>query len=106
VPGPGGVWFNLEASLVAGVENTPLMRTVTAADFALGISSVLPFDAFAYPNADLSVHLHRYPAGPWVALDAVSHVDPVSGTASSEAALWDERGRIGRAVQSLVVSAR
>lgn len=106
VPGPGGVWFNLEAPLVGGVENTPLMRAVTAADFALGISSVLPFDAFAYPNADLSVHLHRYPVGAWVALDAVSHVDPVGGTASSEAALWDERGRIGRAVQSLVVSAR
>lgn len=105
-PGPGGVWFNLEAPLVSGVPTSPLMRAVTAADFALGISGVLDFSAFAYPNADLSVHLFRYPEGPWVALDAVSLVDAQRGGAIAEAALWDESGRIGRAVQTLVVSER
>lgn len=106
VPGPGGVWFDLRAPLIAGVENTPLMRVLAAADFALGIGSALDFDAFAFPNADLTVHLHRYPAGSWVAVDAETWVEPEGGTALAEATLWDERGRIGRAVQSLVLSRR
>lgn len=106
VPGPGGVWFNLEAPLVAGTENTPLMRAVSAADYALGIGGVLDFDAYAFPNADLTVHLHRSPVGPWVALDAVTWVDPDGGTALAEGSLWDTQGRVGRAVQSLVLSRR
>lgn len=105
-PGPGGTWFDLQAPLIAGVENTPLMRVVSAADYSLGIGAVLPFDEFAFPNADLTVHLHRYPMGPWVAVDATTHVDTEGGTGLAEAALWDERGRIGRAVQSLVLSTR
>lgn len=101
-PGPGTVWFHLRVPLIAGVETTPLMRTMTAADFTLGISSPLGFERYTYPNADLSVHLHRYPTDPWICIDAATMVSP-RGSGYSEATLHDRSGPIGRACQSLVL---
>jgi hypothetical protein len=49
------------------------------------------------------VHLLRPPEGEWVCLDSVTHVD---GLGMTDTALWDERGRIGRAAQTLLVRAR
>lgn len=106
VPGPGGAWFNQATPLIAGIENTPLIRAVSASDFALGISQILDFERFSFPNADLTVHLIRYPVGPWVALDSVTWVDGDAGTGMAEGELWDEHGRIGRVAQSLVVGRR
>lgn len=103
--GPGTAWFHLRVPLIAGTETTPLMRVITAADFTLGISSPLGFEGYTYPNADLTVHLHRYPSGPWVCLDASTIVQP-RGSGLAEALMHDEQGPIGRAAQSLVVGAR
>jgi hypothetical protein len=103
--GPGTSWFRLDHPLVAGTENTPLMRVMAAADFTLGISSPLGFDRYTYPNADLTVHLQRAPSGPWVCLESVTRVEP-RGSGLAEASVFDERGRVGVAAQSLVVSER
>ena len=56
-------------------------------------------------NTDLTVHLHRMPAGEWVCLDAVDAPEP-HGVGMTDTALWDERGRIGRAAQTLLVRSR
>jgi Acyl-CoA thioesterase C-terminal domain len=42
-------------------------------------------------------------AGEWVCLDSVTRVD---GLGLAETTLWDERGRIGRAAQTLLVRRR
>ena len=101
-PGPATAWFRLLVPVVAGEEPSPEQRAVAVADFGNGISAELDFTTSTFVNPDLTVHLLRSPDGPWVCLDAVTRFGP-PGTGLAESALWDERGRIGRAVQSLYV---
>lgn len=99
--GPSADWIRLKVPLLAGEEPSPLARACAAADFGNGVSSVLT-NEFTYINPDLTVYLHRYPRGEWICLDAVSRVE-TTGIGLAESALFDRDGRIGRAVQSLIV---
>jgi hypothetical protein len=102
-PGPATVWMRPRVALVEGEEFTPLQRVMVAADGGNGVSAPLDWSGFIFINTDLTVHLLRPPVGEWVCLDAVTHVD---GIGMTDTALWDERGRIGRAAQTLLVRAR
>jgi hypothetical protein len=103
--GPATVWLRMQAPLVAGEEPTPLQRLLIAADVGNGVSSTLDFRRFLFLNVELTVHLERLPEGEWVGLDAVTLPQP-SGVGVAESVLFDERGRIGRAVQTLLIAAR
>jgi hypothetical protein len=103
--GPAVCWFWMKVPLVAGEKTAPLDRVLVAADSCNGVSNVLDFSSHLFVNPDLTVHLHRHPIGEWVCIDALTSIDP-GGIGMAEAALHDERGRIGRAVQSLFVAAR
>jgi hypothetical protein len=104
--GPATVWFRLRVPLVAGEPTSPLMRVAAAADFGNGVSSVVDWDAgWVFINPDLTVYVHRYPVGEWVAVDAVTHASD-RGSGFAEVALYDEEGRIGRSVQSLLLDFR
>ena len=74
-------------------------------DFGNGISSVLPYQSYFFINPDLSVYLHRSPEGEWICLDSVTHPD-ASGIGITESVLFDRTGRIGRAMQSLLIGER
>ena len=102
-PGPATVWMRPRVRLVDGEEITPLQRVLLAADGGNGVSAPLDWGRFIFINTDLTVYLLRPPAGEWVCLDSVTHVD---GIGMTDTALWDERGRIGRAAQTLLVRAR
>jgi len=104
-PGPGAAWFRLAVPLVHGVPNSPAMRAAAAADFGNGLSWVLPPDRFLFSNADLNLHLHRAPAGEWIGLSSETQVD-ASGAGLTLSRLYDERGPIGTAVQTLVLRER
>jgi hypothetical protein len=104
-PGPATLWFRLRVPVVAGETPTPLDRVLVAADFGNGISGVLDYERFVFINPDLTVYLRRPARGEWVALDATSWLEP-GGGGWAEGALYDERGRVGRAVQGLYVAAR
>ena len=91
--------------LVAGEEPTPLQRTLIAADVGNGISAALDFRRFVFVNVDLTVQLERLPEGEWVCVDAVT-LPRERGNATAESVLSDERGRLGRALQTLLVAAR
>jgi hypothetical protein len=56
-------------------------------------------------NVDLSVHLQRPLAGEWVCLDAIT-IPERSGIGIADTALYDERGPLGRANQTLLIDAR
>ncbi len=101
-PGPATAWFRLRVPVVAGEVPTPAQRAMAVADFGNGISSELEFGSHLFVNPDLTVYLHRDPTGEWVCLDARTRFGP-PGTGMAESALWDGRGRIGRAIQSLYV---
>ena len=56
-------------------------------------------DSYHFINPDLTLYLHRMPAGVWVCLEAVTAVD-AHGVGLAESRLWDERGVLGRSLQS------
>jgi Acyl-CoA thioesterase C-terminal domain/Acyl-CoA thioesterase N-terminal domain len=103
--GPARVWMRMRVPLVAGEEPTPLQRVLAAADSGNGVSAVLEWRSYLFINVDLSVHLHRLPAGDWVCLDAVTLAEQ-NGIGLADTALHDEHGPIGRALQTLLVDRR
>ena len=88
--------------LLPGEEPTPLQRVLVAADSGNGVSAALDWRSYLFINVDLSVHLHRMPEGEWVCLDAVT-LPERNGVGLADTALFDERGPIGRALQTLLV---
>jgi len=104
-PGPGRVWMRMRHPLLPGEELTPLARLAATADFANGVSAVLPFDRFLFINADLTIHLQRRPRGEWIGLDARTVLHE-GGSGLSDSVLHDEHGPVGRSFQTLVVQPR
>lgn len=103
--GPAKDWMRLTVPVLDGEEPTPLQRVAAAADFGNGISSVIDPLAWAFVNPDLTITLHRPAGGEWIGVDAVTRLEP-HGIGAAESDLYDEHGRIGRAVQTLIVEAR
>ena len=104
-PGPAATWARMRYPLIEGEEVSPLTRVLVLADSGNGISSALDFSKWVFINPDLSVYLHRLPAGEWVCLDAQTTIEP-TGIGLATSTLSDERGVIGRGSQSLFIAAR
>ncbi len=101
--GPATDWIRLRAPLLDGEATSPLCRVAAAADFGNGVSWVLNRRAgYTFINPDLTIYLHTYPVGEWICLDARTDVTD-HGIGMAESLLFDERGVIGRAVQSLLL---
>lgn len=103
--GPATAWFRLRHPLIAGEPVSGIERLAAAADFGNGIASVLSWDEHTFINPDLTLYVEREPVGVWVALQSQMRVTQGS-VATAESVLWDERGRIGRAIQALLVGPR
>jgi hypothetical protein len=103
--GAAAVWMRLRHPLLPGEPTSALARVPAAADFGNGVASVLPFDAYVFINADLSIELDRRPEGEWIGLDSRTLLHP-DGIGWAESVLHDERGPLGRARQTLVVQPR
>lgn len=103
--GPATCWMRMRVPLIAGEPTTPLSRVLVAADSGNGISNILDLREHLFINPDLSVHLHRYPAGEWVCIDSRTTLGG-GGIGMADTALHDEDGPIGRAAQSLFVAPR
>jgi hypothetical protein len=104
-PGPATVWMRMRQPLVAGEAPTPLQRTLVVADVGNGVSASLDFRRYLFIDVDLTVHLERMPRGEWICIDAVTLPQP-KGVGTAESVLLDERGRIGRGLQTLLISER
>lgn len=103
--GPVTMWTRLVVPVVAGRPVSPLQRAVAAADFGNGVSRVVDFDTHTFINPDLTVALARVPEGEWIFFDVVSRLS-VEGFGQAESQIFDRRGPVGRAVQSLLVTER
>ncbi len=101
--GDATAWFHLHVPVIAGEDPTPLQRLAAAADFGNGISSPLSWDEYVFINPDLTVYVEREPTGDWIGLESTTRIAP-GGIGLSESVLYDERGRVGRAIQSLLVA--
>lgn len=104
-PGPATAWFRLLVPLVAGEVPSPLQRLVAAGDFGNGISATLSWNDHLYINPDLTLYIERPPIGEWVCLESGTRI-AAGGVGMSESVLYDERGRVGRATQALLVAPR
>ncbi|CAN5165019.1 thioesterase family protein [soil metagenome] len=103
--GHAAAWIRLRGELLPGVTPSPLVRAVVAADFANGLSWILPIDAWLFVNTELTVHLHREPAGEWIGLDARTAIGP-NGIGLSTGVLHDLDGPFGVCAESLFVERR
>ncbi len=100
--GPATAWFRLRYPVVLGEEPSPWQRAVAAADFGNGVGAELDFGSSRFINPDLTVSIHRPPVGEWVCLSSRTRFG-TPGIGATESELWDGHGRIGRAVQNLLV---
>jgi hypothetical protein len=104
-PGPALAWFRFARPLVDADAPSAVALVAAAADFGNGVSRVLEFETHLFLNTDLSIHLHREPEGEWVLLESRTRVERHgSGLATSR--LYDQRGPVGVAAQSLFVAER
>jgi Thioesterase-like superfamily len=101
-PGPAGLWLRLAVPIVAGEEPSPLQRVAAAGDFGNGVAAAFDRERYSCINPDLTITLHRLPVGAWVGLDSVTYPEP-TGFGVAESVLHDEQGRIGRAVQTVLI---
>jgi hypothetical protein len=104
-PGPARVWMRMRVPLVGEEDPTPLQRVLTAADSGNGVSVILDWNRFLFINVDLTVQIERPLQGEWVCLDAITRPHP-NGVGATDTVLWDERGRVGRALQTLLIKSR
>ena len=103
--GPGQAWFRLRVPIVEGVEISPLQRVAAATDFGNAVGKAVSWEEHVFVNPDLTVYLERLPVGEWIGLDSVMRVGE-GGVGLAESVLYDERGRIGRGVQALLIAPR
>ncbi len=102
-PGPGTVWARMLGGVVEGHPAEPVDRLATVADLANAVGwDRSPNDA-PMINPDLTLQLLRYPAGPWICLEAAGKAT-ASGIGMMETTLWDGDGRFGRVLSTMVES--
>jgi hypothetical protein len=102
---PCTAWFRLRRPLVAGETPSPLQHLAAAGDFGNGISATLSWHQYLFINPDLTLYVEREPVGEWICLDSQTRIH-AGGIGIAESVLYDERGRVGRATQALLVAPR
>jgi hypothetical protein len=106
-PGGSVVWMRLNQPVVAGEEPSPTQRVAAVADFGNGVSSVVDWRRYLFINPDLTIYFVRPAVGEWICLDARTIISSGEvGMGMAESGLYDEAGRIGRSLQSLLVDVR
>ncbi|WP_312858048.1 thioesterase family protein [Pseudonocardia pini] len=103
--GPGAAWGRLRVPVVEGEEPSALQRLAAVADSANGVAATLPIGEWLFLNTELSVHLHRPPAGEWAGIDANTVIGP-TGTGTVTGRLFDADGHVGYITQELTVRRR
>ena len=101
-PGPADMWLRLTVPIVAGEATSPFQRVAAAGDFGNGVAAAFDRGRYSCINPDLTITLHRLPVTEWVGLDSATYPEP-NGYGVAESVLHDERGRIGRGIQTVLV---
>jgi len=103
--GPCAAWFRMNHPLIQGEAPSAYERVAVAGDSGNGVSASLDFTRYVFINCDLTINLFRRPEGEWICLDSRTLFGG-NGCGFAESGLYDERGMIGRATQSLTVRPR
>jgi Thioesterase-like superfamily len=107
-PAEGGdasvAWLRMAHAFIEGEATSAFVRAAGAADFANPHSNRSePRQAFI--NADMTLHLFRYPEGEWVGFEVAAH-DSVGGVAIGSCVVRDLSGPIGRSTVATIANDR
>ena len=102
LPGPTTVWMRTVA-LLAGEEMSPFQRICPLADCGNAFGRNAEATTVSFVNTDLAITLHRDPVGEWMGMSAMSVWQP-HGVGMSSSVLFDERGAVGQATQTLLLA--
>lgn len=100
-PGPTTLWMKTPPLLIDELPS-PFQSICPLADCGNGISRNSEVTDATFLNPDLTIILHRLPESEWLASSAISHWEP-SGIGLSRATLFDEKGPVGSALQTLLL---
>ncbi len=98
------MWMREVRPLVDDEPLTPFLRVASAADFAHPFANS-GTAGLEFINADISLYLHRDPAGEWVGFEVRNH-QSADGVAIGECWLYDESGPIGQSTICAVANRR
>ena len=97
--------MRLEKEFIAGEPNDPRILVAAVADMIPSGGSQLDYERMLSINPDLVISLHRPPEGEWIGYTATVRGEG-NGYGQADAVLYDHRGRVGRALKSLLVDER
>lgn len=100
----GRAWLREVRPLLEGVELTPLVRAASMADWTNPFAN-WGSEGLQFINADITLYLHRYPAGEWIGFEVTSH-HSADGIAVGDCAMYDEQGAFGRSLVCAVSNQR
>ncbi|WP_022926065.1 thioesterase family protein [Serinicoccus marinus] len=101
--GRGRTWVRTSVPLVGGAEEASALASwVGLLDTANGTAGRAAPHDWAFPNVDLTLHLHRLPEGAWVGLDTRVSWGP-TGVGQTSSVVHDEAGPVGTLVQALTL---
>jgi hypothetical protein len=66
---------------------------------------MLPRDDYLFINTDLTLYVEHEPVGQWICLESKTRI-VAGGIGVAESVPYDERDRVGRATQALLVAPR
>lgn len=98
-------WFRLLYPMLDSDVLSPTVRAAATADFGSGFSFPLSFRQYLFPNIDMTMSLHREPAGEWIGMSSRTLLGP-DGAGVTHSTLLDLQGAFGIAVQTLRVRIR
>ena len=100
-PGPTTAWLRT-VPLLADEDASPFQRICPLADCGNAFGRNADPARTTFANADLTIALHRDPVGEWLGTRSTGHWEP-DGIGLADAQLFDARGAVGRALQTLLL---
>jgi len=99
-PGPAAAWMRLDAALVDGEPNTPMLQAVQAADFSSGVAQIVDMRSWTFINPEISLYFLRPPEDEWILIRAATRVG-ANGAGLTMATLSDLKGPFAEVIQAM-----
>jgi hypothetical protein len=103
VGGPTTMWMRTKFPILPDEDPSPFQKIAPLADCGNGISYNGHIADTSFVNPDLTISMHRKPAGDWFASRSISYWHS-SGIGMADSELFDVDGPVGRATQCLILS--
>jgi Thioesterase-like superfamily len=104
-PGPAAAWMRLDAAMVEGEANTPLLQAVQAADFSSGVAQIVDIRQWTFVNPEISLYFFRAPQDQWILIRSRTRVG-TAGAGLTMATLSDRQGPFAEVMQAMTFEKR